>query len=144
VLILSIVFLTALTFVVRIWFPVGKWVFPKFQLAHFVHYAFSYFAGVLAYRGNWFNRLGRAQARSWGIVALIMLPIFFVPMIISSTLEGDAALAKFSGGLHWQSFVYADLGIDHVHRSPVNGFLPENMANPEVLSLERWKYLRKK
>ena len=25
-----------------------------------------------------------------------------------------------------------------------NGFLPDNVANPEVLSLERWKYLRKK
>lgn len=25
-----------------------------------------------------------------------------------------------------------------------NGFVPENVANPEVLSLERWKYLRKK
>jgi D-3-phosphoglycerate dehydrogenase len=25
-----------------------------------------------------------------------------------------------------------------------NGFIPENVANPEVLSLERWKYLRKK
>ncbi len=25
-----------------------------------------------------------------------------------------------------------------------NGFVPENVANPEVLSLERWKYLKKK
>lgn len=25
-----------------------------------------------------------------------------------------------------------------------NGFIPENVANPEVLALERWKYLRKK
>ena len=25
-----------------------------------------------------------------------------------------------------------------------NGFFPENVANPEVLSLERWKYLKKK
>lgn len=25
-----------------------------------------------------------------------------------------------------------------------NGFIPENVANPEVISFERWKYLRKK
>jgi hypothetical protein len=24
-----------------------------------------------------------------------------------------------------------------------SGFIPENVANPEVLSLERWKYLKK-
>jgi glucans biosynthesis protein C len=107
VLTLSIVFLTVLTFVVRIWFPVGKWVFPRFQAAHFVHYAFSYCVGILAYRGDWFQRLGRAQARSWGIVALLMLPIFFVMLVFSRALERDAVLAKFLGGLHWQSFVNA-------------------------------------
>jgi glucan biosynthesis protein C len=106
-LILGIVFLTALTFVVRIWFPVGKWVFPKFQLAHFVHYAFSYCVGIMAYRGDWFQRLGRAQARNWGIVALLMLPLFFVLVILTRALEGDAELARLLGGLHWQSFIYA-------------------------------------
>ena len=107
ILALSIVFLTALTFVVRIWFPVGKWVFPKFQLAHFVHYTFSYCVGILAYRGDWFLRLGRAQARTWGIVALLTLPLFFLPMIFSRALEDDASRAKLLGGLHWQSFTYA-------------------------------------
>jgi glucans biosynthesis protein C len=105
VLILSIALLAVLTFVVRIWFPVGKWVFPKFQLAHFVHYSFSFCVGILAYQGNWFQRLGRAQARSWGIVALVMLPLFFALMIFSKALEADATLAKFLGGLHWQSFI---------------------------------------
>ena len=107
VLILSIVFLAALTFVVRIWFPVGEWIYPGFQLAHFVHYAFSFFAGILAYRSDWFNRLGRDQARRWGIVALLILPLFFVLAILGGVLEGDAALARFAGGLHWQSFATA-------------------------------------
>jgi glucan biosynthesis protein C len=106
VLIFSIVLLTALTFVMRIRFPVGKWVFPGFQLAHFVHYTFSFFVGILAFRGDWFNRLGRDQARRWGIVALVMLPLFFVQAILGGALEGDAALARFLGGLHWQSLAY--------------------------------------
>lgn len=109
VLILSIVFLTVLTFAVRIKFPVGKWIFPGFQLAHFLHYAFSFFVGILAYHSDWFNRLRRDQARRWGIVVLIMLPLFFAPMILGKILERDPALAIsfFMGGLHWQSFAYA-------------------------------------
>jgi glucan biosynthesis protein C len=108
-LILSIVFLTVLTFVVRIKFPVGKWTFPGFQPAHFVHYAFSFFVGILAYHGDWFNRLRRDQARRRGIVILIMLPLFFAPMVLGRILGRDATgtTSFFVGGLHWQSFVYA-------------------------------------
>jgi glucans biosynthesis protein C len=109
VLILSVVLLTLLTFVVRIKYPVGKWIFPGFQPAHFVHYAFCFFVGILAYHGDWFNRLRRDQARRRGIVILIMLPLFFVPMIIGRILGRDAAgtTSFFVGGLHWQSFAYA-------------------------------------
>ena len=109
VLTLGIVFLAVLTFFVRIWFPVGKWVFPGFQPAHFIHYTFCFFVGILACRGDWFNRLQRDQARRWGIVVLIMLPFFFVPMIVSGILERNPArtISFFTGGLHWQSFTYA-------------------------------------
>jgi surface polysaccharide O-acyltransferase-like enzyme len=106
VLILSIIFLTILTFAVRIKFPVGKWVFPGFQLAHFVHYAFSFFVGILAYHGDWFNNLHRDQARHWGIVVLIMLPLFFVPFILGRILDPAQTISVFIGGLHWQSFTY--------------------------------------
>jgi glucan biosynthesis protein C len=106
ILILSIVFLTVLTFAVRIKFPVGKWIFPGFQLAHFVHYAFSFFVGILAYRGDWFDRLHRDQARRWGIVVLIMLPLFFALFILGRILDPAQTISSFIGGLHWQSFAY--------------------------------------
>jgi surface polysaccharide O-acyltransferase-like enzyme len=105
-LVLSIVVLTLLTFAVRVWFPVGEWVFG-FQLAHFVHYLFSFFVGVLAYHGDWFNRLQRPQARSWGIVALVTLPVFLVVAILGGALESDAAVGRFLGGMGWQSMAYA-------------------------------------
>ncbi|KPK93052.1 MAG: hypothetical protein AMJ88_08980 [Anaerolineae bacterium SM23_ 63] len=105
-LILSIVFLIVLTFIVRIRFSVGEWTYPGFQLAHSVHYAFSFFVGILAYRGDWLNRLDRDQARRWGIVALIMMPLFFVVAILGGALEGGAAFERFLGGLHWQSLGY--------------------------------------
>jgi surface polysaccharide O-acyltransferase-like enzyme len=107
VLILGIILLTVLTFALRIRFPVGRWVFPGFQLAHFVHYALSFQVGILAYRGDWLNRLSREQARRWGIVALVMLPVFFVVAILGGALEAEATLTPFLGGLHWQSFAYA-------------------------------------
>lgn len=106
-MVLSIIVLSALTFIVRIGYPVGKWVAPGFQFAHFVHYTFAFFVGILAYRGDWLNRLGREQARRWGSVALIILPLFFVIAILGGALESDAALEKFLGGMHWQSLVYA-------------------------------------
>jgi surface polysaccharide O-acyltransferase-like enzyme len=105
-LIFTIVMLIVLTFVVRIEFPSGKWVFPGFQLAHFVHYAFCFFVGILAYRGDWLARLGLRQVRRWGIVALVIMPLFFVVGILGGALEGSAAFTRFLGGLHWQSLCY--------------------------------------
>jgi surface polysaccharide O-acyltransferase-like enzyme len=105
-LITTIILLAALTFVARIAVPVGGWSYG-FQLGHFVHYIFSFFVGILAYRDNWFSRIGRRQAVRWGVVALVMLPIFFLAMGFGGALEGDAGLARFMGGLHWQSFAYS-------------------------------------
>jgi surface polysaccharide O-acyltransferase-like enzyme len=106
ILVISVIALSLLTFIARIEYPVGEWVPPGFQLAHFVHYIFAFFAGILAYRGDWLNRMDRDQARRWGVVALIMLPLFFVIAIMGGALESDAALTKFLGGVHWQSLVY--------------------------------------
>lgn len=106
-MVLSVCILSLLTFVVRIVYPVGQWVAPGFQFAHFVHYTFAFFVGILAYRGDWFNKLTKEQAHHWGRVALVMLPLFFVVAILGGALESDAALENFLGGLHWQSLVYS-------------------------------------
>ena len=47
-----------MTFVVRIWLPVGWWFEPlHFQLAHFPQYIALYILGIIAYQRNWFSRL---------------------------------------------------------------------------------------
>jgi glucan biosynthesis protein C len=109
VLTLGIVFLTVLTFIVRIKYPVNKWIFPGFQPAHFTHYAFSFLVGILAYHGDWFNRLRHDQARRRGIIVLIMLALLIVPMVLGKILGKDAAgtTSFFVGGWHWQAFAYA-------------------------------------
>lgn len=105
ILAVSIVILALLTFMVRLVFPVGEWLF-YFQFAHFVHYIFAFFVGVLAYRGRWLMHLSFEKAKRWGWVALATIPIFFPLLIFGGALESDAAVAKFLGGFHWQSLAY--------------------------------------
>jgi len=105
-LVFTIAVLAILTFAVRIFVPIGEWI-GGFQLGHFVHYIFCFFIGILAYRGDWFNRLKKSQARLWGILALVMLPLFFGLGILAGVLEGELQLDKFLGGPYWQSLGYS-------------------------------------
>lgn len=108
VLLLSIAILSILTFAMRLVLPVGEALrVLNIQPAHVSHYVFAFYVGVLAYRGDWFRRLTREQGRRWGWIALGVLPLLFVIMILGGVLESDEILAKFLGGLHWQSLVYA-------------------------------------
>ena len=107
VLFLCIGILTVLTFIEHLVFPVGKAIFLNFQAGFFVHYTFCFYVGVLAYRGDWFRRLSKAQARRWGIMSLVVIPLFFVMMVLGGALESEENVAKFTGGLYWQSFVFS-------------------------------------
>ena len=104
-LFISIAVLTFFTFLVRCAFPVGEWTLG-IQPAHFVHYIFCFYAGILAYRGDWFRRLSKGQARRWGIMSLMVIPLILVMMVLGGVLESDANLAKFLGGPYWQALVY--------------------------------------
>jgi glucan biosynthesis protein C len=106
ILFLCIAVVAVLTFAVRLVFPVDEW-FLRIQPGHFVHYAFCFYVGVLAYRGDWFRRLSKAQARRWGIMALVAIPFFFPMGILAGVLESVENLAKLRGGLHWQALVAA-------------------------------------
>jgi glucan biosynthesis protein C len=107
VLFLCIGILTILTFLEHLVFPVGKAIFLNFQAGYFVHYTFCFYIGALAYRGDWFGRLSKAQARRWGIMSLAVIPLFFVMFILGGALESEENVAKFTGGLYWQSFAFS-------------------------------------
>ena len=72
-----------------------------------MHYIFCFFVGVLAYRGDWFRRLERTQARRWGIMIPVSILFMMVIMGLGGDLESDDMLAKFQGGMTWQAFVTA-------------------------------------
>jgi len=102
-LVLGIIILTVLTFVVRLRFPVGSWV-AGLQPAHFVHYIFSFYVGILARRGDWFNRLTKRQARQWGIVSLVVIPIGLVSISVDVLSGNEENFVKLMGGMHWPAF----------------------------------------
>lgn len=101
-----IVMLAVLTFVVRLGFPVGVWLWG-FQLGHFVHYLFAFSVGILAHRNGWFDGLSQAQARRWGIGVAIGLPLFVLMGVLAGALEDPAVLERFMGGWSWEALMYA-------------------------------------
>ena len=107
ILFLCVGILTVLTFLEHLVFPVGEAIFLNFQAGYFVHYTFCFYIGVLAYRGDWFRHLSKAQARRWGIISLAVIPLFFVMMVLGGALESEENVAKFTGGLYWQSSAFS-------------------------------------
>ena len=94
-----------LTYVVRIWLPVGKVDVFGFQLAHFCQYIAFLIVGVVAYRRDWFSGLADAQGTFWRWIILAMVVLFFVLFIAGGALEGHVQV--FMGGGSWQSLAYA-------------------------------------
>jgi glucan biosynthesis protein C len=98
--------LGALTFIVRIFQPVGSVFQPlNLQLPHTVQYLFMFLAGVMAYHRNWLHEIRKVFSRSWivGLMGLLLaLPVVF---ILSGGLTGDVSPAL--GGMYWQSLFYS-------------------------------------
>lgn len=97
--------LAIVSFVVRIWLPVG-WNFEplNFQFPFFPQYIALYILGIIAYRRNWFRNIPDAMGRLWMWIAIAA--IFLFP-IISFAGGAPDHLDYFFGGFRWQAFVYA-------------------------------------
>jgi len=95
-----------ISFLIRIIFPVG-WVLKPlgFQLGHFTQYIVLFIAGLLAYRNQWFDGLSEKTGRRMALSAwlcLLFFPVFFIIRV-----KTNMSIAWYSGGLHWQSLLYA-------------------------------------
>jgi glucan biosynthesis protein C len=99
--------LGVVSFVVRIWLPIG-WAFGplNLQFPFFPQYICMFIVGIVAYRRNWPVRIPDATGRLWLFVAiffvLVLVPVLFVT---GGALNGDPT--PFLGGLHWQCLAYA-------------------------------------
>jgi hypothetical protein len=99
--------LGAVSFLVRIWLPIG-WAFEplNLQFPFFPQYICLFIVGVMAYRRNWLARIPDAMGGLWLCAALLLVLVVFPALIVAGGgLSGD--ITAFAGGLHWQCFAYA-------------------------------------
>jgi glucan biosynthesis protein C len=95
------------TFVVRIWLPIG-WAFAplNLQFPFFPQYICLFIIGIIAYRRNWFMCIPVAMGKFWLCVAVVFIAVLFpVLFVTGGALEGG--VSAFVGGAHWQCFAYA-------------------------------------
>ena len=99
--------LGVVTFIVRIWMPVGTVINPVlgFQIAHFPQYIALFVIGIIAYRRHWFKAITDAQGRFWFRIVLVLIALFPVLFVAAGALEGDVDAAM--GGFHWESLAYS-------------------------------------
>jgi glucan biosynthesis protein C len=99
-------FLGTVSFIVRIWLPVG-WNFGplNFQFPFFPQYICMFVVGIAAYRRNWLVRIPDSMGKFWLGVAIIFVAILFpVLFVLGGAPSGN--ISPFMGGLHWQCFGY--------------------------------------
>lgn len=91
------------SFIVRFPWPNGT-SFYNLQFCYFSQYVFFFGAGILAYRGDWLNKLTPEMGKYWGRVGLIGgIIIWLTGIFLGGALKGQ--LAPYQGGLHWQSLL---------------------------------------
>lgn len=105
IIVLFAVTLSLLTFAVRIWYPIDRWVgflgFIQAEYAHVPQYASFFVIGILAYRKNWVHNLPKSSGKTWFAIGLSLAALFYV---------GDYAhwfTFIQGGGLNWGSLVYS-------------------------------------
>jgi fucose 4-O-acetylase-like acetyltransferase len=106
-IILFILVLSIVTFIVRIWLPVG-WCFRplNFQFPFFPQYICMFIVGIVAYERNWLTRIPDSMGKIWLVVAVTFIVILF-PILFASGGAASGNVDSFMGGFHWQCFGYA-------------------------------------
>jgi len=95
------------TFLVRLWVPVGTFYEPLHQeYAHYPQYIAMFAVGVLSYRHGWLANFPDSQARLWRWVALICVLTLPGIVVAAGVLTGQLD-DRGAGGWNWISFSYS-------------------------------------
>ncbi len=99
--------LSTVTFIVRIWLPLG-WNFGplNLQFPFFPQYICMFIIGIVAYRRNWLARIPDTMGKFWLGVAVILVVILF-PALFELGGASSGHISAFMGGFRWQCFGYA-------------------------------------
>lgn len=101
------VFMGLVSFVVRIWLPIG-WELPilSLQLPFFPQYITMLVLGIYAYKYRWFDQLTIKHARPWIIVAIVQILVIF-PLMFGVALENGVEIQSFMGGFNQYCLLYS-------------------------------------
>jgi len=102
--ILSALLVGCAALTIRQWVPVGHNVLGL-QLGYFASYVFLFFLGCRASAGRWLERVAPEQARTWGVVSLVTIPLLPLGAALSGAMAGKSV--NFNGGLSAASVLYA-------------------------------------
>lgn len=96
-----------ITFITRLWLPIGWTLSPfEFQVAHFPQYISFFILGIMASNNHWLDSLNYRNCRKWFLFAQIMI-LFIFPMFLYLSGAVSGNLEPFMGGGHYQSFFYS-------------------------------------
>lgn len=102
VIILTALSISAVSFVVRLWFRLGSEIpHTGLQLPYFPQYIAMLIIGILFAKHNWFEKITFKQGIKWFILAQFFILIVFPFFFLIGSGEGD----PYAGGLTWQSAV---------------------------------------
>jgi hypothetical protein len=94
------------TFVVRLWMPMGTSFEPmNLQIPFVPQYIAMVVAGLFAHRRGWFAALSRGTARRWLVAVIALIVLFPVFLVVGVGLDGDPAVVF--GGPSWQALFFA-------------------------------------
>jgi glucans biosynthesis protein C len=98
------------SFVVRIWWPQYDQPDPlNLPLGYLLQYVCFFVLGIVAYRGNWLEKLTPRMGRKWALIALLVTPPFFGVLLIyvvGGGIAGGNAGIELGGGFHWLSLTW--------------------------------------
>ena len=94
-----------IAFLIRLVYPIGGKNFIGLQFGYFGLYTLFYVLGIIASRKNWIERLSFQQAKFWGTVALVAIPLIVLAWV--SLIRNPSLFGQFVGGLYWRAFALA-------------------------------------
>lgn len=95
------------TFIVRLWIPVGAIYEPLHQeYAHYPQYIAMFVLGTLAYRRGWLTAFPTSQTRLWNWLVLLCVLTLPAIVIAAGALTGQLD-ERGAGGWNWISFSYS-------------------------------------
>ena len=100
--------LAVVTWIVRIWYPIDRWVPFLFlvpsEIAHLPQYVSLFVIGLMAYRADWLRRLATATGMIWLGIGLVAAAARYAYELVGRQFL--PALAA-GGGLNWRSLCWS-------------------------------------